>query len=156
MEVGRLDSKDWITDNDIPDPEVLPRPTQYQVMIRPIKVSDTITTKGGSTLFIPDQAKDDIQFLSNVGRVVAKGPTAFIDTDAVHAGAKNPHGKFGDTEHIPKIGDYVVWSKNVGTKMKIKGVMFVFLNDDQILMTLDDPQDINPMDNLLGTAQYRS
>lgn len=155
MELGKVEPKNesWITDNEIPDPDPLPQVLQYQVLIRPVKIQETYKTRSGVDIYLPDTAKQDIQYLTNVGRVVAMGPTAFIDTDAVHAGASNPHGKFGDK--VVKEGDYVVWPKNAGTKVKIKGVTFVLLNDDQLILKVDDPQDINPMDNLTGMATYR-
>lgn len=151
MEIGRSDGvhKSWITDNDVPDPENLPDVASYMVLVRPVKVEEKV----GSVL-LPDAFKDDVQFLTNVGRVVKVGPTAFLDPDAMLAGNKNPHGKHG--KKFAKPGDYVVWSKHSGVKIKIKGVAYVLLNDDQLLMKVDDPKDINPMDSLMGTYQHRA
>lgn len=143
----------WITGKETPDPYPLPQVLTYQVLVRPVKIQDKYKTKSGFELELPDSVKQDIQYLTNVGKVLAKGPTAFIDTDAVHAGAKNPHGKFGGD--FINVGDYVVWGKNMGQKFKMKGVTLVLLNDDQLLMKVDDPEDINPMDNLSGMATYR-
>lgn len=151
MELGRIDpaNKQWMTDNDVPDPENLPEIATYMILVRPIKVEKKV-----GSIELPDSFRDDIQFLTNVGRIVRMGPTAFIDTDALYHGHKNPHGKFA--YKFAEVGDYVVWSKHSGVKVKVKGVTYVLLNDDQILMKVEDPKDINPMDALMGTAQYRS
>lgn len=148
MEIGHLDGdKTWVTDNDVDDPKSLPDLATYHVLVRPVKVE----TKAGSIL-LPDSFKDDVQFLTNVGRIVKLGPTAFMHTDG-HNPTTNPHGKFGC--NFAQEGDFVVWGKNRGTKVKIKGVSFVVLTDEELIMKVDNPQDINPMDNLLATTTYR-
>jgi len=148
MELGRIDptNKGWMTENEVPDPQKLPELASYMVLVRPIKVESKV-----GSIQLPDSFTDDVQFLTNVGRVVRMGPTAFIDPAAK---GDNPHGKF--KYKFADEGDYVVWAKHSGVKIKIKGVAYVLLNDDQLLMKVDDPSDINPMDGLLGTAQYRS
>jgi len=152
MELGHVEpqNESWITSEEVPDPSPLPQVLTYHLLIRPLKIQDTYKTDSGIELYIPDSAKQDIQYLTNVGRVVAKGPTAFIDPDAK---GTNPHGKFGDD--FVGVGDYVVWSKHAGTKVKVKGVTLVLIADDQLLMKVDSPDVINPMDNLRGMASYR-
>jgi co-chaperonin GroES (HSP10) len=148
MELGRVDppTKSWITDNEVPDPENLPELASYMVLVRPIKVENKV-----GSIELPDTFRDDVQFLTNVGRVVKLGPTAFIDPDAK---GSNPYGKFA--YKFADVDDYVVWGKHSGVKIKIRGISYVLLNDDQLLMKVEDPKDINPMDSLMGTAQYRS
>jgi co-chaperonin GroES (HSP10) len=146
MDIGHLDGdKSWITDNNVKDPEVLPDIASYYLLVRPVKVE----AKAGSVL-LPDSFKDDVQYLTNVGRVVKVGPTAWRDND----GSQNPYGKFGN--HFAKEGDYVIWGKHRGTKLKYQAVSYVLLADDEIVMKVDDPKYVNPMDNIAGTAHYRS
>lgn len=142
--------KSWITDDEIPDPTPLPTPFTYHLIVRPV----ALKKKQGS-LLLPDSVVDDAQYLTNVGRVVSMGPTAFIDPDAVNKGNNNPHGKFG-TKPPVKVGDYVVWGKHRGVKIKVKGVSLVVLNDDELVLRVDDPNDLNPYDNLSKMTKYRS
>lgn len=152
MELGHVEplNETWITSDEVPDPDPLPQVLTYHILVRPTKIQETYKTKSGTEIYLPDSAKQDIQYLTNVGRVVAKGPTAFLDPDAKNG---NPHGKFGDD--LIQEGDFVVWAKHSGTKVKIKGVTLVLLADDQLLMKVESPDDINPMDNLTGMATYR-
>ena len=113
-------------------------------MIRPVDAGTKIKTKSGNTLYLPDEFTSDINYLTNVGQIKAMGPLCYRDPNVKPAdGAYYPHGRY--TKAWAKVGDYVVWGKNQGTKMKIKGVSFVILQDELVLMILDNPSDINPM-----------
>jgi len=142
----------WISDNKIPDPSPLPKLMTYHVLVRPHKIEEKV-----GSIIVPDKTKQDIQYLSNVGRILAVGPTAFKDFDAINKGSKNPYGKFGDDSVVPGVGDYVVWSKHAGTKIRVQGVTLILLNDDELLLQVEGPDVINPMDNLRGgMANYRN
>ena len=57
----------WITDEEeVKDPDVLPELPGYHVLIRPVSVKSK--TKGG--IFIPDSTRDDMSYLTTVGRVI--------------------------------------------------------------------------------------
>jgi hypothetical protein len=43
----------------------------------------------------------------------------------------------------------VVWGKHQGSKVTIKGVQYVILQDELILFTLDGPEDISVLHNAL-------
>ena len=123
----------WITDKEeVADPEVLPELPGYHVLIRPVSVKSK--TKGG--IIIPDSTKDDMSYLTTVGKVVALGDLAYLDKEKFPAGA------------WCKVGDYVSYGKLIGTKLFYKGVRFILLFDDQITMRLEDPKDLDPTFNL--------
>jgi len=123
----------WITDEEeVKDPDVLPELPGYHVLIRPVSVKSK--TKGG--IFIPDSTRDDMSYLTTVGRVIAIGDLAYIDKDKFPTGA------------WCKIGDYVSYGKHLGTKLFYKGVRFILLFDDQITMRVQDPKDLDPTFNL--------
>ena len=130
---GSVKNDKWITDvEEMADPDVLPELPGYHVLIRPVSVKSV--TKGG--IYIPDSTKDDMSYLTTVGRVVALGELAYLDKEKFPAGA------------WCKVGDYVSYGKLIGTKLFYKGVRFILLFDDQITMRLEDPKDLDPTFNL--------
>jgi co-chaperonin GroES (HSP10) len=123
----------WITDpEEVDDPEVLPELPGFHVLVRPVSVKSQ--TKGG--ILLPDSTKDDISYLTTVGKVVALGELAYLDKD------KFPTGAWCN------IGDYVCYGKHAGTKLFYKGVRLILLFDDQITMKVEDPKDLDPTFNL--------
>ena len=123
----------WITDpEEVKDPEVLPELPGFHVLVRPVSVKSQ--TKGG--ILLPDSTKDDISYLTTVGKVVALGDLAYLDKDKFPAGA------------WCNIGDYVCYGKHAGTKLFYKGVRLILLFDDQITMRVEDPKDLDPTFNL--------
>jgi co-chaperonin GroES (HSP10) len=133
---------DWATPPDVPDPEVLPTITGYNVLIRPVDIKKE--TKGG--IIIVDSITEDIKFLTNVGQVKAMGPQCYHDPNVKpQDGAWFPHGRYKSP--WCKVGDYVVWGKHQGVRLVVKGVTFVLLQDELVLMVVNDPSDINPMLN---------
>ena len=123
----------WISDEeDLPDPKKLPYLPGYNLLIRPVSVRGV--TKGG--LLLPDSTKDDMAYLTTVGRVVALGELAYLDQD------KFPKGPWC------KIGDYVCYGKHTGTKLFYKGIKLLILFDDQIMMKVDNSKDLDPTFNL--------
>ena len=101
-------------------------------MVRPVSVKSI--PKGG--IYIPDSTKDDMSYLTTVGKVVALGDLAYLDKEKFPAGA------------WCKIGDHVSYGKHMGTKLFYKGVRLILLFDDQIIMRLQDPKDLDPTFNL--------
>ena len=123
----------WITDEEeAKDPDVLPELPGYHVLIRPVSVKSK--TKGG--IFIPDSTRDDMSYLTTVGRVVSVGDLAYMDKDKFPTGA------------WCQIGDHVSYGKHLGTKLFYKGVRFILLFDDQITMRVQDAKDLDPTFNL--------
>lgn len=127
-----MKNDEWIDDIDIPDPKVLPELKGYHVLVRPVSVK--AKTKGG--LIIPDATRDDIAYLTTVGKVLKVGELAYYNKD------KFPNGKWCEA------GDYVCYAKHAGTKMSYKGVRLILLYDDQVMMKVNDPTDLDPTFNL--------
>ena len=126
---GALPNDEWVTDGESPDPTLELDLPSYHVMIRPVVIR--AETKGG--ILLPDKMKDDIQYLSTVGRVLKLGDLAYNDKDKF---SKGPWCK---------VGDYVCYGKHTGTKFLYKGVRLVIMYDDQIIMRIDDPKNLDPM-----------
>ena len=123
----------WITDpEEVDDPEVLPELPGFHVLVRPVSVKSQ--TKGG--ILLPDSTKDDISYLTTVGKVLSLGDLAYLDK------YKFPSGAWCN------IGDYVCYGKHAGTKLFYKGVRLILLFDDQITMRVEDPKDLDPTFNL--------
>ena len=123
----------WISDpEEVEDPEVLPELPGFHVLVRPVSVKSQ--TKGG--ILLPDSTKDDMAYLTTVGKVLALGDLAYADKDKFPAGA------------WCTVGDHVCYGKHSGTKLFYKGVRMILLFDDQINMRVEDPKDLDPTFNL--------
>lgn len=123
----------WITDPiEQPDPDVLPSLPGFHVLIRPVSVKSL--TKGG--IIIPDSTKEDMSYLTTIGKVLSLGDLAYRDRD------KFPKGGWC------KEGDYVCYGKHTGTKLFYKGVRLILLFDDQIMLRVENPADLDPTFNL--------
>ncbi len=130
-----VSARKWATSNNVPDPDKLPQVHGWNILVRPIQPEE----KTQGVIYIPTSAQEDLAYLSNVGVVKAVGPLAY----------KSPDKRFGP-EETPwcKVGDVVVWARNEGQKFMYDGITFVLLADDRILMTIDDPERIDPTSNL--------
>jgi len=122
----------WNTNEEIPDPEVLPVIPGYHILVRPLSVKSE--TKGG--IILPDSTKEDISYLTTVGKVLAVGKDAYLDSN------RYPNGAWC------KEGDYVCYGKHSGQKFLYKGVRLLLLLDDQISMIVDNPKELDPTYNL--------
>lgn len=127
-----LKNDEWIADGDVPDPDHLPTLTGLHILVRPVSIKSK--TRGG--ILLPDSTKDDIAYLTTVGRVLALGDLAYEDKD------KFPKGPWCN------VGDYVCYGKHAGVKMKYRGVKLLLLFDDQVIMKVDDPSDLDTSYNL--------
>ena len=125
-------NSEWITDDTVQDPEVLPHIPGFHILVRPISIK--AKTKGG--LLLPDSVRDDIAYLTTVGKVLVIGDDAYVDED------KFPNGPWCEA------GDYVCYGKPTGQKFFYKGIKLLLLYDDQISMVVEDPKDLDPTYNL--------
>jgi len=123
---------DWLSETNISDPTPLPKIPGYRLLIRPVPIRSK--TKGG--ILLPDKARDDMKYLTTVGRVLAVGDLAYADPD------KFPRGPWC------KPSDYVCYGKHTGAKFLYKGVRLIICYDDEITMVVDDPASLDPMFNL--------
>lgn len=113
------------TSCDVKDPEVLPEIVGWKVLVRPVVAKEK--TQGG--IILPDKIKDDISYLSTVGRVLKMGEMAYKDA------------KFG--KPWCKVGDNVVYGKFAGKKIVYRGVKMLLLNDDDIEMVVENQSDLD-------------
>ena len=128
-----LKNDEWIDiEDEVSDPSDLPELPGFHVLVRPVTVKNK--TKGG--IFIPDSTKDDMSYLTTVGRVIALGDLAYKDLD------KFPNGDWCG------VGDYVCYGKHAGTKLYYQNVKLLLLFDDQVIMRVSDPKDLDPTFNL--------
>ena len=72
-----IQNDQWITgfEEDVSDPDILPDIPGYHVLVRPISVKSK--TKGG--ILLPDSTKDDIAYLTTIGKVLKVGRFKFQD-----------------------------------------------------------------------------
>ena len=128
-----LKNDEWIDiEDEVSDPTNLPELPGFHVLVKPVSVKSK--TKGG--IFIPDSTKDDISYLTTVGEVIALGELAYKDVN------KFPNGPWCN------VGDYICYGKHAGTKLFYQSVRLILLFDDQIIMRVHDPKDLDPTFNL--------
>ena len=123
----------WITDQEEEaTPDVLPELPGFHVLVRPVSVKEK--TKGG--ILLPNSTKEDMSYLTTVGKVIKIGNLAYNDTD------KFPKGPWC------KEGDYICYAKHAGQKIQYKEVKMILLYDDQVIMKVEDPKYLDPTFNL--------
>ena len=125
-----VDAADWITNEDDikVDLNSLPNLPGYHLLVLPVAVKQK--TKGG--IILPDKVKDDVAYLTTVGKVLKKGDLAYKDED------KFPNGAGCD------VGDYVCYAKYSGQKFMYKGMKLLLIFDDQVIMKVETPSLLDP------------
>ena len=103
----------------------LPQPTGWRMLLLPFKMKEK--TKGG--LILGQETLEKQQVASQCGLVLAMGPHCY------------------DKETFPegpwcKKGDWVVFARYAGSRIHIDGGEVRLLNDDEVLATIDNPEDI--------------
>ena len=106
--------------------EKLPKPTGWRILVLPFKVKEK--TKGG--VIIADTSLERQQLAAQCANVLAIGPDAYRDRD------RYPQGPWC------KVGDWVVFARYAGSRIKIEGGEVRLLNDDEILATIKNPEDL--------------
>ena len=104
----------------------LPIPTGWRILVLPFKIKDK--TKGG--ILITDDVIERSQVASTCGLVLKVGPDAYKDKE------RYPEGPWC------KEGSWVVFARYAGSRMKIDGGEVRLLNDDEVLATVENPEDI--------------
>ena len=104
----------------------LPKPTGWRILVLPYKAKEK--TKGG--IILSDKTVTESQIATNCGLVLDMGPDAYNDKD------KFPHGPWC------KKKDWVLFARYAGSRIYIDGGEIRVLNDDEILGTIEDPEDI--------------
>jgi chaperonin GroES len=104
----------------------LPRPTGWRLLVLPFKMPEK--TKGG--LYLGQDTLERQQVASTCGLILATGPDVYNDKE------KFPEGPWC------KKGDWVIFARYAGSRIQIDGGEVRLLNDDEVLATIDNPEDI--------------
>ena len=108
--------------------ERLPQPTGWRLLVMPYM--GKATTDGG--IHIPDAVRDREALATVVAYVLRVGPLAYQDP-----------GKFGpDGQSWCKEGDWVCIGRYAGARFKIEGGEVRIINDDEVIATILEPDDI--------------
>lgn len=106
--------------------ERIPSPTGWRIVVLPYK--GKAKTSGG--VYLPDQVIDSNEVSTTVGYVLKVGDLAYEDKQ------KFPTGPWC------KEGDWIMFARYAGSRFKIEGGEVRILNDDEILATILDPEDV--------------
>jgi len=106
--------------------ERLPNPTGWRLLVMPFQVKEE--TKGG--IIIAQETLDRARVATQVGYVLKMGDLCYQDKD------KYPTGPWC------KEKDWVVFARYAGSRMEIEGGEIRMLNDDEVLGTIDNPEDL--------------
>ena len=104
----------------------LPKPTGWRMIVLPFKMKEK--TKGG--LVLAETTLERQQVASQVGLVLAMGPQCYKDKE------RYPEGPWC------KVNDWIMFARYAGSRIKIDGGEMRLLNDDEVLATIDSPEDI--------------
>ena len=106
----------------------MPNPLGWRILLLPYK--GTGKTEGG--VLLPDSHVEREGVATVCGYVLKVGPLAYRD--------KEKFGENYDPWCKPK--DWVIFGRYAGSRFKIEGGEVRLLNDDEILATIKNPEDI--------------
>lgn len=131
LEGAYVDAKERVLDPSLLDKpllERLPQPTGWRVLVMPYQGK----AKTASGLYIPDEVRERETVATVVAYVMKLGPLAYKDPD-----------KFGpEAEPWCKEGQWVCIGRYSGSRFKIDGGEVRIINDDEVIATLLEPDDI--------------
>jgi co-chaperonin GroES (HSP10) len=104
----------------------IPKPVGYRVLI----ALPTIEDKYDSGLIKSDRTLHEERILSTMGIVLDMGAEAYSDKE------RFPNGPWC------KVGDFVMFRPNSGTRFKVNGQELRLLNDDSIEAVVPDPKGV--------------
>tara|TARA_R100000315_G_scaffold31129_1_gene12524 strand:- start:78 stop:701 length:624 start_codon:yes stop_codon:yes gene_type:complete len=106
--------------------EKLPTPSGWRILVLPFEPKDK--TKGG--IIIAQESLDKLRIATNCGYVIKVGPLAYKDENKFYTGP------------WCKKGDWVIFARYAGSRLPIEGGEVRLLNDDEVLGTIKNPEDI--------------
>ncbi len=113
---------------DKPLLERLPQPTGWRVLVMPYQGK----AKTSSGLYIPDEVRERESVATTVAYVMKLGPLAYKDPD-----------KFGPgSRPWCEEGQWVCIGRYSGSRFKIDGGEVRIINDDEVIATILEPDDI--------------
>ena len=104
----------------------LPQPTGWRLIVLPFKMDEK--TKGG--IIMNESILEKQQVASQCGNVLSMGPQCYKDKE------RYPDGPWC------KVGDWVIFARYAGSRIQIEGGEIRLLNEDEILATVKNPEDI--------------
>jgi len=104
----------------------LPNPTGWRILVLPFTPKDK--TKGG--ILIAQESLDKLRIATNCGYVIKVGPLAYHDKE------RYPTGPWC------KEKDWVIFARYAGSRLPIEGGEVRLLNDDEVLGTIKNPEDV--------------
>ena len=108
--------------------ERLPQPTGWRILVAPYQGKE-VTDKG---VIIPDQIRQREALATVVAYVLKVGPLAYKDGD-----------KFGNPNNPwCKEGDWICIGRYAGSRFSLEDMEVRVINDDEVIATLLDPEDI--------------
>ena len=107
------------------DTNKLPQPTGWRILVLPFKMKEK--SKGG--IIHTESTLERQQVASTCGLVLAMGPNCY-DKE------KFPEGPWC------KKGDWIIFARYAGSRIQIDGGEVRLLNDDEVLATIENPEDI--------------
>lgn len=106
----------------------LPQPTGWKVLVMPYQGKEK--TAGG--VLLPDQVREREALATVVAYVLRVGPLAYSDPN-----------KFGDDpKPWARPGQWVCIGRYAGARFRIDGGEVRIINDDEVIATMLDPDDI--------------
>src|SRR6056300_107740 len=131
LDSAYVDAKERVLDPSLLDKpllERLPQPTGWRVLVMPYQGKE----KTSSGLYIPDEIRERESVATVVAYVMKLGPLAYKDP-----------GKFGpEGQPWCKEGQWVCIGRYSGSRFKIDGGEVRIINDDEVIATLLEPDDI--------------
>lgn len=104
----------------------LPKPVGYMILVALPKVEEAYD----SGIIKADRTRHEEYILSSMGAVIDMGDQAYADKD------RFPTGPWC------KVGDFVMFRPNTGTRFKVNGAEYRLMNDDSVQATVTDPRGI--------------
>ena len=104
----------------------LPQPTGWRMLVLPFRMSEK--SKGG--VLFGTETIDKQQVASQCGNVLAMGSECYNDKE------RYPNGPWC------KVGDWVIFARYAGSRIQIEGGEVRLLNEDEVLATVKNPEDI--------------
>ena len=105
----------------------LPTPVGYRVLIAMPKVEETFDN---TKILKTNTEMHNEHIMSIIGLVLDMGGQAYSDKE-----------RFGDTPWC-KVGDYVMFRANTGTRFKVGDLEYRLMNDDSIEAVVADPRGV--------------
>lgn len=104
----------------------LPKPVGYRLLIALPNIEETYD----SGIIKSDKAMHEEKVLSIVGAVLDMGAQAYTDQE------RFPNGPWC------KVGDFVLFRANTGTRLKVNGMEYRLMNDDSIEAVVANPRGV--------------